>query len=164
MFSNVNDTTFARVPRCAITGFKCEFGDSGAVALAHIVPRWACKENPFMIYDFDNMIWLRADIHLLFDAQRFTFNEHGVVSSNFTDEEKKCLGWIDEKMFRIDARLLTVARRNYTSKRESMGLNDWATAALWKKLATHTGSSLNPASARAKMLHDDKEAKQHLDM
>ena len=62
---------------------------------------------------------------MLYDSQRFSFDENGVITSNLTPDEKKALAWPDEATYRIHEDLLVPARQHYIRRRRELGLNDW---------------------------------------
>ena len=104
---------------CCLSGFH-DANRSGAVVSAHVHDRIFCEAEGDHegAVSHHNRIWLRADLHALFDARRFTFKpDTGEMISSLNVTERVALGLPATGTLFLDASLLTPERCGYISRR-----------------------------------------------
>ena len=104
---------------CCLSGFH-DANRSGAVVSAHVHDRIFCETEGDHegAVSHHNRIWLRADLHALFDARRFTFKpDTGELICSLTEKDRRALGLQPTGTLYLDSSLLTEQRCAYLRRR-----------------------------------------------
>lgn len=105
-----------RDPVCCLSGHVPRFPSSGEVASAHVRDQLFC--TPVQRYDLNNRIWLRSDLHRLWDNREFNITGDGRVvwTRQISSDELAKLGLNQDS--RLNPCLLTKERIAYLNQRE----------------------------------------------
>ena len=101
---------------CCLSGHVPRYPSSGEVASAHILDQIFC--TPFQRYDAANQIWMKSDLHRIWDNREFNIIGDGRVvwTRQISSEELAKLGLNHES--RLNPCLLTKERIAYLNQRE----------------------------------------------
>ena len=101
---------------CCLSGHVPRFPSSGEVAACHILDQIFC--TPVQRYDTDNKVWMRSDLHRIWDNREFNIIGDGRViwTRPINSNELAILGMNQES--RLNPCLLTKGRIAYLNLRE----------------------------------------------